>query len=155
MEKRKNKTKTTDMKRKLNFKKLTANLLIAVFILSASSKLIAQEKKSSDLKNFKVIVQNTDNGIKMQSVEGSAWINLSFSIKNDRPQAIDEYGMTKLEKISSKKDTNLADFLFTITKTEKGIVLKGIEGTAWTDLSFSLTEKGKQAIDQFGMTKLN
>jgi hypothetical protein len=45
--------------------------------------------------------------------------------------------------------------LFTITKTNDGIVLKGIEGTAWTDLSFSLSENGRQAIDQFGMTKLN
>jgi hypothetical protein len=143
------------MKKKMNFRKLTTNLLITVFILSASSELIAQEKKSGDLKSFKVIVENTENGIKMQSIEGSAWINLSFSIKNDQPQAIDEYGLTELEKISSKKDTNLADFLFTITKTEQGIVLKGIEGTAWTDLSFSLTEKEKQAIDQFGMTKLN
>ncbi|WP_299388314.1 hypothetical protein [uncultured Lacinutrix sp.] len=143
------------MKTKLNFKKLISNTLIALFILTASSELVAQEKKSNDLKNFKVVVEKTDNGIKMQSVEGSAWIDLSFSINNDRPQAIDEYGMTELNKISSDKDSNLADFLFTITKTENGIVLKGIEGTAWTDLSFSLLENGKQAIDQFGMTKLN
>lgn len=143
------------MKTKLNFKKLISNTLIALFILTASSELVAQEKKSDDLKNFKVVVEKTDNGIKMQSVEGSAWIDLSFSINNDRPQAIDEYGMTELNKISSDKDSNLADFLFTITKTKKGIVLKGIEGTAWTDLSFSLLENGKQAIDQFGMTKLN
>jgi hypothetical protein len=143
------------MKTKLNFKKLISNTLIALFVLTASSELVAQEKKSEDLKNFKVVVEKTDNGIKMQSVEGSAWIDLSFSINNDRPQAIDEYGMTELNKISSDKDSNLADFLFTITKTENGIVLKGIEGTAWTDLSFSLLENGKQAIDQFGMTKLN
>jgi hypothetical protein len=63
--------------------------------------------------------------------------------------------MTKLEKNSSDKDANLADFLFTISKTENGIILKGIEGTAWTDLTFSLVEDGRQAIDQFGMTKLN
>jgi len=143
------------MKTKLNFRKLITNSLIAVFVLTVSSELIAQEKKSNDLKNFKVVVEKTDNGIKMQSVEGSAWIDLSFSINNDRPQAIDEYGMTELNKISSEKDSNLADFLFTITKTENGIVLKGIKGTAWTDLSFSLLENGKQAIDQFGMTKLN
>ena len=143
------------MKTKLKFKKLTLNTLIALFVLTASSELVAQEKKSDDLKNFKVVVEKTDNGIKMQSVEGSAWIDLSFSINNDKPQAIDEYGMTELNKISSEKDSNLADFLFTITKTENGIVLKGIEGTAWTDLSFSLLENGKQAIDQFGMTKLN
>ena len=143
------------MKTKLNFRKLITNSLIAVFVLTASSELIAQEKKSDDLKNFKVVVEKTDNGIKMQSVEGSAWIDLSFSINNDRPQAIDEYGMTELNKISSEKDSNLADFLFTISKTENGIVLKGIEGTAWTDLSFSLLENEKQTIDQFGMTKLN
>jgi hypothetical protein len=128
---------------------------MAAFVLTASSELIAQEKKADDLKSFKVVVEKTENGIKMQSVEGSAWIDLSFSLNNDKPQAIDEYGMTELNKISSEKDSNLADFLFTITKTENGIVLKGIEGTAWTDLSFSLLENGKQAIDQFGMTKLN
>ena len=143
------------MKTKLKFKKLTLNTLIALFVLTASSELVAQEKKSDNLKNFKVVVEKTDNGIKMQSVKGSAWIDLSFSINNDKPQAIDEYGMTVLNKISSEKDSNLADFLFTITKTENGIVLKGIEGTAWTDLSFSLLENGKQAIDQFGMTKQN
>ena len=143
------------MKTKLNFKKLMSNTLIALFILTASSELVAQEKKSNDLKNFKVVVEKTDKGIKMQSIEGSAWIDLSFSINNDRPQAIDEYGMTELNKISSDKDSNLADFLFTITKTENRIILKGIEGTAWTDLSFSLLENGKQAINQFGMTILN
>ena len=143
------------MKAKLNFTRPMLNLLIALFVLTASSKLIAQEKTSTDLKDFKVVVEKTENGIKMQSVKGSAWIDLSFSINNDKSQAIDEYGMTELNNVSSKKDSNLADFLFTITKTEKGIILKGIEGTAWTDLSFSLLENGKQAIDQFGMTNLN
>jgi len=80
---------------------------------------------------------------------------LSFTINNDRPQAIDEYGMTDLDNVSSNKDSNLADFLFTITRTDKGIEFKGLEGTAWTDLSFSLAENGKQAIDQNGMTKLD
>ena len=128
---------------------------MAAFVLTASSELIAQEKKADDLKSFKVVVEKTENGIKMQSIKGSAWVDLSFSINNDKPQAIDEYGMTELNKISSDKDSNLTNFLFTITKTENGIVLKGIEGTAWTDLSFSLLKNGKQAIDQFGMTKLN
>ena len=144
-----------DMKTKLNFKSLISNLLIAVFVCTASAELIAQEKQSTDLIDFKVVIEKTENGIKMQSIEGSAWIDLSFSINNDRPQAIDEYGMTELNKVSSIKDSNLADFLFTITKTENGIELKGIEGTSWTDLSFYLPENRKQAIDQNGMTTLN
>lgn len=143
------------MKTKLNFKRLIQNLLITAFVLTASSELVAQDKKSTDLKDFKVVVEKTKNGIKLQSIKGSAWIDLTFNLKNDSPQAIDEYGMTELNNISPTKDSNLADFLFTITKTEKGIVLKGIEGTAWTDLNFSLAENGKQAIDQYGMTKLN
>lgn len=131
------------------------SLLIAVLMLTASSELAAQEKKSTDLKDFKVVVEKTENGIKMQGIKGSAWLDLSFSLKNDRPQAIDEYGMAELDKVSSDKNSDLADFLFTVTKTEKGIVLIGIEGTAWTNLSFTLPENGKQAIDQYGMTKLN
>jgi hypothetical protein len=147
--------KTDYMKTILNLKKLIPTLLITVFVLSASTNLIAQEKKSTDLKDFKVVVEKTEDGLKMQSRKGSAWTELSFSINNDRLQAIDEYGMTALGQVSTNKGSNLADFLFTITKTKDGIVLKGIEGTAWTDLSFSLSENGRQAIDQFGMTKLN
>src|SRR5690606_28993543 len=109
----------------------------------------------SELKDFKLIVEKTDNGIKMKSEKGSAWIDLAFSLNNYQPQAVDEYGMTELKKVSENKDGNLADFLFTITKTENGIELKGIEGTAWTELKFSLAENKQQAIDQFGMTSLN
>ena len=124
-----------DMKTKLNFNNAILNLLFIAFFLAVSSNLTAQEKTTS--------------------VEGIAWIDLSFNLKNDQTQAIDEYGMTELNKVSSKKDSNLADFLFTITKTDSGIKLKGIEGTAWIDLSFSLTKNKKQAFDQYGVTILD
>jgi len=42
-----------------------SNTLIALFILTASSELVAQEKNRNDLKNFKVVVEKTDKGIKM------------------------------------------------------------------------------------------
>lgn len=45
------------------------------------------------------------------------------------------------------------DKLFTLEKTKNGLSLKGIEGTAWTDLSFSCPDsRCDQAIDQKGMT---
>ncbi len=143
------------MKTKFNFRNVTQNLLIAVFALFVSSELVAQEKRSTELKDFKIIIKKTNEGIEMLSIEGSAWKTLSYNVNNEVPQAIDEYGMTELNKVSSLKDSNLADFLFTLTKTESGITLKGIEGTVWTDLSFSLPEHGKQAIDQFGMINQN
>lgn len=141
------------MKTKLNFKRPFLTLILALLFLTTTSHLIAQEKKT-DLKDFKIIVENTDKGVKMKSNKGSAWIDLSFNL-NDQPQAIDEYGMTELKNVSENKDKNLADFLFTITKTESGIQLKGIEGTAWTELKFSLTDNKKQAFNQFGMINLN
>jgi hypothetical protein len=85
--------------------------------------------------------------------EGSAWTELSFTLKPYVPQAIDEYGMADLGQQSIEKDPKFADFLFTIMKTEKGILLKGLEGTAWTELSFSMKEYGRQNIDQFGMAE--
>lgn len=142
------------MKAKLNFRKPFSTLILALLFLATTSELFAQEK-IAEIKDFKVIVEKTDNGIKMKSKKGSAWIDLSFSLDNYRPQAVDEYGMTELKNVSVNKDENLADFLFTITKTESGIELKGMEGTAWTELKFSLAENEKQAIDQFGMTNLN
>lgn len=141
------------MKTKFVNSKLFINSLIIIMILSASIEIIAQEKNQLTLKDFKIVIEKTETGIKMQSLNGSAWTNLTFSINNDKPQAIDEYGMTDLGKVSTKKDSNLADFLFTITKTEAGIVLQGFEGTAWTNLSFTLTENAKQTINQFGMTE--
>ena len=142
------------MKTKFNFRKPFSIMIMALLFLTATSKLIAQDK-TSELKDFKIIIEKTDNGIKMKSEKGSAWINLSFSLNNYRAQAVDEYGMTELKSVSDNKDENLADFLFTITKTKNGIELKGIEGTAWTELKFSLAENKKQVINQLGITSLN
>jgi len=140
------------MKTKLHIKRQVSNLLIVVFVLTGASKLFTQESKSSDLKDFKIVVEKTKNGIKLQSIKGCAWLDLRFQINNQQAQAIDEFGMTELNKTSNENDPSLANFLFTITKTENRIILKGIEGTAWKDLSFSLTENDKQLINQYGMT---
>ena len=60
---------------------------------------------------------------KTQSSKGSAWIDLSFSLRKNKAQAIDEYGMTKLAKVSTIKDPKIADYLFTITKKKGKILL--------------------------------
>ncbi len=141
------------MKTKSKFGNLFTRLFIAFVLLAVSPELMAQEQQSADLKDFKIRFEMTDNGIQIESLKGSARINLSFNLSGDKPNAFDEYGMTKLDDVATKKDPNLADCLITIAKAENGIILKGIEGTAWTELSFSLTENGKQTIDQFGMTE--
>lgn len=133
--------------------KLLTTTFIALFVMTVSSELIAEEKNSTDLKEFKITIEKTDNGLKMQSDKGSAWIDLSISLRNNKLQAIDEYGMTQLGKVATNKNPKLADYLFTITETKDGVTLTGIEGTAWKELSFSLQKNRRQVIDQFGMTK--
>ena len=49
---------------------------------------------------------------------------------------------------------NPSKFLFSIQKTPDGLILKGMEGCAWQNLSFSLAEGGSQVIDQYGMARL-
>lgn len=142
------------MKTNFNFKKLASNLLTVVFVLITSSNLIAQENKPSDLQGFKIIIEKTEDGIKMQCIEGCEWLGLTFDLNNERPRSIDQNGVSEMEESFSEKVIYSATFLFTLNKTEGGIALKGIEGTEWIDLSFSIADNEKQAIDQFGMTSL-
>jgi len=130
-------------------KSLLAIPFLFVFI---SSTLSAQEQLPEDYKDFKILIERTGNGIKLTNIQGGAWIQLSFNIDNNKPQAIDEYGMTRLDKVSPKKDSNLTDYLFTITKTKDVLFLKGIEGTLWKELTFTLSKNQSQSINQYGMS---
>lgn len=127
--------------------------LIVFSFLIISSESSARKENSSDLKEFKITIERTNNGLKMQSEKNSAWIDLGFHLANNKPQAIDEFGMTQLENVSTTKDPQLADFLFTISISKDQITLTGLEGTAWNELSFSLEKNRKQSINQFGMTE--
>lgn len=142
------------MKTKIHFMSLFPIILMGLLFWTAKFELFAQ-LKPTELKDFKIIIEKTDNMIILKSQKGSAWKDLSFSLKNYQPQAVDECGMTELNNATYCTDEKHANFLFTISKTEKGIELKGIEGTAWSELKFSLAKNKKQAINQFGMTSLN
>jgi hypothetical protein len=141
------------MKTKSKIEKLLIIALINLCLMTVSIASIAQKKISAKLKEFKIKIEKTDNGLKMHSDKGCAWTDLSFSLSNNQSQVIDEYGMTQLGKVATNKDPKLADFLFTITKTKEGITLTSIEGTAWKELSFTLKKNSSQTIDQLGMTK--
>ena len=131
----------------------TIFLFTLIFTLSPSN-LLGQEQEK-EYKDFKITVQKTKEGVKLRSSKGSAWLTLSFTLATDETQAIDEYGMTRVGRVYNKKNPELADFLFTLTKTEEGILLKGITGTAWTELRFPLQGGQKQRFNAYGMTKLN
>lgn len=131
-------------------------LIILTFIITFStSDLYAQENKEIQLTDFFLDVQNSDNDkIIMECKEGCAWKSLSYNLSdNSKPQAIDKYGMTDLDKINPQKDADLFNFLFTVERKRNKLIFKGVEGTAWTELSFSISPQEEQAINQMGMTE--
>ncbi|SEA03157.1 hypothetical protein [Bizionia paragorgiae] len=142
------------MKTVPNFKALIKTVCISACLVLGSTELMAQDKNSQQPNDFRIIIEKSGNQIKMESDKGAAWVKLSLSPDNTTPQTIDEYGITDVNNVNSKKDPKLADFLFTITKTKNGVKLKGIEGTDWKDLEFSLIADQKQMINRSGVLQL-
>ncbi|RNL88099.1 hypothetical protein ED312_09275 [Sinomicrobium pectinilyticum] len=130
-------------------------MLLIAFITTSGTVLLARHKEPSPPASFKIIVEKTANGIAMHGVEGTAWVDLSFSLRSNQSRVVNAHGMISLDDILSSNNEEHAGFMFVITKTKNGITLKGLKGTAWKALSFSLGEHEKQAIDQQGMTELH
>ena len=132
--------------------KLKAQFLTLTLSFLTFHQVHAQSNATNELDDFKIIIENTDDGISMKSLNGCAWRELSFGLKKYNAQAVDEFGMTELGQEYKYQDAKLADFLFTITKTNEGVELKGFKGTAWKELSFTLSKGSEQAFNQLGMT---
>lgn len=130
---------------------ITMTTVILLFAGSACTP-VKQSAEATTKSNFLILVETTNDGIKLSCETGCAWEDLSFTIKEFQPQDIDQYGMTIGEQNTSKKK-NLADFHFTIKKTPDGVRLEGIKGTKWENLSFNCPGNGcHQYIDENGMT---
>jgi hypothetical protein len=84
------------MKIKTSRKKLLTATLLLLFAMTFSSETIAQEKTPAEFKEFNITIEKTDNGLKLRSDKGCAWIDLKFSLADNIPQAIDEFGMTQI-----------------------------------------------------------
>ena len=107
---------------------------------------------NSDLKEFKIEFQSTKDGLKLIGQKGTAFKELTFTIRDNVQQGIDEFGMTIPETNTNTTDDNLADFEFTIEKLNKEYVLIGKKGTAWTRLSFTFSPNNRAIVDQSGVT---
>lgn len=78
------KLKNILMKQHLHFRKLFLVFSATGFFLTGISNLSAQEKQT-ELKDFKIILEKTESGFKLQSLSGSAWVNLAFKTTDDKP----------------------------------------------------------------------
>jgi hypothetical protein len=136
----------------LNQKLIFRVLVTMIIIIGASSALFSQSNSKPKLTKFLILIETTDNGFKLKCTEGCAWTDLTFRIKADSSQLIDQYGM-KSTCTKPEKDSKLADFLFSIKKTSEGVSFEGLKGTSFTKLSFSCkTNLCHQYIDENGMT---
>lgn len=116
----------------------------------------AQKIKNQGLSSFQILIESTNGDIKLTGIKGCAFIELTFKLGDEKFQAVDQFGMSTLDREKNIKDNNLADFLFTIKKTKSGLRLEGIEGTAWKELSIISTEnRCYQLIDQNGMKNIS
>lgn len=138
-----------------NLSSKTRKVLLIIFAISSfltyGPVLSAQENEPEGIKEFRITLEITKEGIRMVSPKDSAWTEISFSLGPNKAQAVDEYGMTEMGKVSIQKDAALADYLFTVTITEDGITLIGLEGTSWAELSFALPRFRKQTFNYLGL----
>lgn len=124
----------------------------AILVTTKKSKLL----NNSDINDFLILIENEDDLIKIKGIKGCAFKEISFTLRNDKVQAFDQNGMTILGKEREIRDSDLADFLFTIKRIENGLSLEGIRGTSWKKLAFNFPEKNfSQLINQDGMVKGN
>jgi len=128
--------------------------LFIVLLIGTSIEINAQNIKATEISEFRISVETSNDGIKLTCNKGCSWKELTFNIsKTEKPRYINEHGMTSLSENKEDKESKLANFLISITKTKNGFTFEGIEGTSWKTLSFSCSnENYYQTIDQNGMT---
>ena len=51
--------------------------------------------EDSELTDFLFTIRRNDNGVELKGKEGTAWIELAFSLPPDKEQAINQMGMTE------------------------------------------------------------
>ena len=139
--------------KKVTFKTYMLTMLGLLVLIFSSFSISAKTNKEKAESEFLILVETTKDGIKLTSEKGCAWKELIVKVSPYVPKTIDQFGMVPSGSDSKIKDSTLSDFRFIIKKTNNGVVLDGILGTAWTNLSFSCKSGNcAQYIDFSGMS---
>ena len=133
--------------RGLKMKKFFLALFVVICLGNSAN---AQTSCNLEASKFILLVENTEDGVKLTSNKGCAFAELTFSLREGQVQEIDQFGMRSAND-KAVKDKSLASFRFTVKKTKDGFAFEGIEGTSWKKLSFTCPVNTSQLIDQNGM----
>ncbi|WGK65654.1 hypothetical protein [Croceiramulus getboli] len=106
------------------------------FLLFMMPFLINGSTVESD-RDFEIEMNLQNQKISLTCTQGCAWKTLSFDLSQDTSQAVDEFGMSSQKDSNTMYDPQLADFAFVVTYRSDKVVLEGINGTAWKELSYS------------------
>lgn len=134
---------------------LTYTKAVLILFLAVATYGVGTSQTGNELSKFQIYVEVTNDGIKLTGKEGCAFKELFFTIGQNRTQAIDQYGMITVERHQSTTEGKLANFLFTVKKTDNGVRFVGIEGVGWSKESFDCTDGncGEFYIDQNAVTR--
>ena len=71
-------------------------LAAAVVLAVAAFQLPAEPE--AELADFTITVERSEDGVRLTCSEGCAWTELTWTAPPDRPQAVNEFGMTDAEE---------------------------------------------------------
>jgi len=127
----KQKKKTKIMKHSKSL--LTALTLVLTLLFSINTTAQSNEK------DFTIIVEKTDDGVKMKCIKGCAWTDLAFSIHGKNAQSVDQFGMFSASSKRQTPDPKFVDFEFSVVRENNTFVLNGLKGTSWKTLNLKPT----------------
>ena len=125
-------------------KKYCSTIFLLILLIASDNNAYSQKKPYDKLSNFVIVISQNDKAIVLESSKGCAWKELNFETQKE--QGIDNFGMSN--DYDAKKDLK---FYFTIVRTKTDFLLKGIKGTAWKELRFSIKNNKKYEVTKFGV----
>ena len=125
-------------------KKYFSTIFLLILLIASNYNAYSQKKPTDKLSDFVIVISQNDKAIVLESSKGCAWKELIFETQKE--QGIDNFGMSN--DYNAKKDLK---FYFTIIRTKTEFLLKGIKGTAWKELRFSINNNKKYEVTKFGV----
>ena len=125
-------------------KKYFSTIFLLILLIASNYNAYSQKKPTDKLSDFVIVISQNDKAIVLESSKGCAWKELIFETQKE--QGIDNFGMSN--DYNAKKDLK---FYFTIVRTKTEFLLKGIKGTAWKELRFSIKNNKKFEVTKFGV----
>ncbi len=116
--------------------------LIALLFYSFAEREYVE--KNTDENLFLVTAEIKGNTIELKCESGCRWSQIEIE-REGKAQIINDFGFSE----GNTLQTDI--FTFSVSQIGSEITLKGLKGTIWNNLRFSLAENKKQAFNQFGI----